>query len=105
MLAVPESFLGAGLCFSSLVRGEEREEWGPSRACITLMAPTAARSPQSRVEASRGDSCCRIQRRAWARALLELRARGGLLSYGCRIEEGPQGPPLWGRVTPATPRP
>lgn len=66
------------------------------------MAPAAARSPQSRVEGSRGDSCLRTQRRAWARVLLELRARGGLLSCGCRIEEGLWGPLLWGRVTPAT---
>lgn len=78
----PGSFLGSGLCFSSLGGGEAREGRGPSRACRTLMAPTARMSPQSRVGASRGDSCFRTQWRAWARALLELRARRGLLSCG-----------------------
>lgn len=57
MLVAPESSLGAGLCFS-LAGGEGR---GPRRACMTLMAPTVARSPQSRVGASRGDSCFRTQ--------------------------------------------
>lgn len=76
----PES-LGAGLCFSSLAAGQDREGWCPSRACTTLMAPTVRMSPQSRVGASRGDSCLRTQCRAWVRMLLELRARGGLLSW------------------------
>lgn len=79
LLAATESSWGAGLCFSSLVRGRD---CGPSRACMTLMAPTAPRSPQSRAGASRGDSCFRTQWRAWLRVLLEPRARGGLLSCG-----------------------
>lgn len=87
-VAAPGSFLGAGLCFSSLGGGEAREGRGPSRACRTLMAPTARMSPQSRMGASRGDSCFRTHWRAWARALLELRARRGLLSCGGRIEGG-----------------
>lgn len=95
------SFLGAGLCFSSLGGGEVRERRGPSRACRILMAPTVRMSPQIRVGASRGDSCFRTHWRAWARALLELRARRGLLSCGGRIEGGQQessslsAPPAW----------
>lgn len=81
--------LGAGL--SSLAGGEHREGRGPSRACMTLMAPTVRMSPQSKVGASRGDSCLRNQWRARARVLLALRVRGGLLSCGRRIEEGPWG--------------
>lgn len=49
---------------------------------MTLMAPTAPRSPQSRAGASKGDSCFRTQWRTWVRVLLEPRARGGLLSCG-----------------------
>lgn len=79
--------LGAGL--SSRAGGDHQEGRGPSRACMTLMAPTVRMSPQSKVGASRGDSWLRNQWRAWARALLALRARGGLLSCGRRIEEGP----------------
>lgn len=79
LLAATESSWGAGLCFSSLVQGRD---CGPSRACMTLMAPTAPRSPQSRAGASRGDSCFRTQWRAWLRVLLEPPARGGLLSCG-----------------------
>lgn len=56
-LAIPTSFLGAGLCFPSLAGG-------PSRTCTTLMTPTVTRSPQSRAGASRGESCLRAQRRA-----------------------------------------
>lgn len=97
----PES-LGAGLCFSSLAAGQDLEGWCPSRACTTLMVPTVRMRPQSRVGASRGDSCLRTQCRAWVRMLLELRARGGLLSCWGRIEEGPWGSYLWVEVSPAT---
>lgn len=84
-VAAPGSFLGAGLCFSSRGGGEDRAGWGPSRACMTLTAPTARTRPQSRVGASRGESCFRTQRRARARGLLGLRARGGLLSCGAGL--------------------
>lgn len=63
--------LGAGL--SSRAGGDHQEGRGPSRACMTLMAPTVRMSPQSKVGASRGDSWLRNQWRAWARALLALR--------------------------------
>ena len=43
LLAATESSWGAGLCFSALVRGRD---CGPSRACMTLMAPTAPRSQE-----------------------------------------------------------
>lgn len=88
--------LGAGL--SSRAGGDHQEGRGPSRACMTLMAPTVRMSPQSKVGASRGDSWLRNQWRAWARTLLALRARGGLLSCGRRIEEGP-----WGVTHPPPP--
>lgn len=56
--AAPESLWGAGLRFSLLAgaRGEDRRDQGASRACTTLTAPMATRSPQSRAGASRGDS-------------------------------------------------
>lgn len=80
--AAPEFFLRAGLGFSPLSGGEDLSDQGTSRACMTLTAPTAPRSPQSRMGGSMGDSWVRTQWRAWARALLGLRARGGLLSCG-----------------------
>lgn len=66
---------------------------------MTLMAPTVRMSPQSRVGASRVESCLRSQCRAWVRVLLELRARGGLLSCGGRMEKGPWRWPLWAEIT------
>ena len=101
-VAAPRSFLGAGLCFSCLEGGEDWEGRVPSRACMTLMAPTVRMSAQSRVGASRGDSCSRTQRRAWARELLELRARGGLLSCGAELRRV-SGVALWVEVNPVTP--